>query len=91
MADLDKLEKDINAVGARVTEIDKETAKVTVKVERTERDVSEIWCAIDGIRTDLKCIKDEMAKVIGKVSWVAGAISASAVIVATLLQEFLKR
>ena len=91
MTDIDNLERDMNGIGSKLNDLDKGLAVIASKSDRTDRDVLEVWKAIDGIRCDIKDIKEKMSGIISKMSWIAGSISAGAVILSTLLEQFLRK
>lgn len=77
MPTLEELANNLNGYGGRLNKAEVAIGQQSVRSDRGEKDVIDLWIAVDGIRNDIKGM-------IWKVAGISGGISALSIIIVSL-------
>jgi hypothetical protein len=79
MPTIEEVANDLNGFGVRVNKAEIAIGQQAVRSDRGEKDVEELWKAVDGIRNDIKGM-------IWKVSGIAGGISVVSIVIVSVIE-----
>jgi len=71
----EEVEKTINGFGRRVNNIEVNVGQHAVRIERSEKDVQEVWSAVGEIRKDVSTVKDTVNKLTVRIALIVGGIT----------------
>jgi len=79
MPTIEEVANDLNGFGVRVNKAEIAIGQQAVRSDRGEKDVEELWKAVDGIRSDIKGM-------IWKVSGITGGISVLSIVIVAVIE-----